>query len=203
MKIYARLLAAAAAATIAPMAQAAISFGPTVVGDASLAFTTSPTPSTSASFSIEWNTAGGGASSDAYGYIEFTTTNMFSLTLRAFLPDQTPTGDYRSAYSIRSMPGDVYVPGAGDFLVCGDGVGSCDLVSNNGNPSYAQPGDVLASSLAAGTYRFWFYEGNASPSAGLLAVNISEVPLPGAALLFGSALLGAGAIRARRKQAAA
>ena len=35
-------------------------------------------------------------------------------------------------------------------------------------------------------------------ATGLDAVSVSAVPLPGAALLFGSALLGAGALRKRK-----
>ena len=203
MKRSTRLLVAAAAASIAPMAQAAISFGPSSIGDGGLGFLVSPTPSPTASIDIVWATAESGDARDAYGYQEFTTTRAFSIRLMNFLAFPTPSGDYRSAYSIRKMPGNSYVPGTGDFLNCGDGVGSCDLVSNNGNPSYAQPGDILAANLSAGTYRFWFYEGNASPGEGLMSVQISEVPLPGAALLFGTALIGAGAVRARRRQLAA
>jgi hypothetical protein len=54
--------------------------------------------------------------------------------------------------------------------------------------------------LAAGIYEFAFWEGNNDPTATTFTLEVTEVPVPAAGVLFGSALLGAAALRRRKLQ---
>lgn len=58
-------------------------------------------------------------------------------------------------------------------------------------------GELFASLAAGATYYLGFQE-NGDPAAGTVTFSITAVPVPAAGLLFGSALMGAAALRRRK-----
>ncbi|MEO0412060.1 MAG: hypothetical protein AAF221_09500 [Pseudomonadota bacterium] len=89
-------------------------------------------------------------------------------------------------------------------VASGGGAQNCQRIGDNfdSDPNSVfndtlESGTVLFSSLEAGLYEIAFWEGDNDPNAGTFELTVSAVPVPAAGILFGSALLGAGALRRR------
>lgn len=112
-----------------------------------------------------------------------------------------PAGGNGSFFAVQSGSG-INTGNAGAHLgneLIGQAVGiqqGDDVLDDMGTPRFgSSPG--FTGALGPGTYTFWIQE-TAGPLAYSLDFQVSEVPLPAAAWLFGSALLGLGALKRRR-----
>lgn len=144
-----------------------------------------------------FTTSGG----DASGSFRFEVDSAFRLVLTEY------TGTGSSGYGLRSATalsggsvGAGILPDAGSSLNCSQAAGSGATCDRFGSNDGSTPVSTLFSFLSAGVYEFAFWEGNNAPTSSNFTLNIAEVPVPAAGVLFGSALLGAAALRRRKLQ---
>ena len=183
------------------IASQALTITPVVAGSSNGSQTAINGSNPSFTLDYTWSVSGG---EDATLFTTFSTEAAFNITLLDYTGG---TGNQRSGFILLEGTPDSGTPLAVSETVCtgagfglGSGTsnnGSCDFISGT-NATAILPGELLASNLVAGTYTIAFFEGNASPQSGTVRFGITAVPLPAAAWLFGSALLGVGMIRRRR-----
>lgn len=166
-------------------------------------FTTSSTADT---VTFNW-----GADAPGSIFVSFTTLNEFSLSLDSFSGDNGGG----SRMQLRNGGGMAIVPSpapSGFSVVTPKPLN--DLAADIGGAINAggaglglvfSPGasGELFASLGAGTYYLGFQEPDGAPANGSVTFSVSQVPVPAAGLLFGSALMGAAALRRRKSAQAA
>jgi len=144
-----------------------------------------------------------GSKSNVSGVITFEVMRTFDLVLLSY----SGSANQASAYGLTGTVNAGIVPGgAGASFGCPNsfGLGSsndCRLLgANPNNRNAAVPGETLFSNLAAGKYEFYFFEGSNAPDSGSFQLQVRSMPVPGAGLLFGTALIGGALIRRRTQQ---
>lgn len=142
------------------------------------------------------------SSGDASGSFRFEVDTAFNLVLRAYSEAGSSGYGLRSATALTGgTVGAGILPDAGSSLNCSQAAGSGATCDRFGSNAGSTPVTTLFTNLAAGIYEFAFWEGNNDPTATNFTLAVTAVPVPAAGVLFGSALLGAAALRRRKLQA--
>lgn len=198
-----RVLTAAAAAMLAAASAQAASFGSAdvlegtgnIVGDAGAGTLTTTWSSTKFTATIDFTVE----SSFDFFFLSYSGTGADQSGYTLDLLDEF--GDAVVRYTTTSTACNSAASPVSD-AVGGASAGACQLIGSTTSATRIEPdaGTSLFGELAAGDYRFGFYE-SAQPTSGSVVFgiteNVSEVPLPAAGSLLVAALAGLGFLRRR------
>ncbi|MEO0412061.1 MAG: hypothetical protein AAF221_09505 [Pseudomonadota bacterium] len=132
----------------------------------------------------------------------FSTTVATKLTFSTYGDSSTSGGSLAGLYSTNTgapPPVDISTQNCSGRITSTN-LGCFVLRPEGSNANGPQPGTILFSNLAPGDYVLEIDDQNNTPQTALIQFTLSEVPIPAAGILFGSALFGAAFLRRRSIQ---